>query len=275
MKKFFTVFIVFMIAAVLPATLSVAQVREISCREYIATYAPIAVQHQRLYGIPASIKMAQGILESGNGNSELARKSNNHFGIKCKSDWTGDTAHHDDDEKNECFRKYDTIEESYTDHSKFLRDRKWYASLFELDPTDYKGWAYGLKKAGYATDERYPEKLIKIIDEYELYLLDEGEYPTYLAGINPVTFLELTAVTAEKPIDVEDFTVSVFKIGGHDIFLRDGLRYVVAREGETYESIAKNIGIPSKRLLRFNGKNDGAVLSAGEAVYIEKASGNS
>ncbi len=275
MKSFFTVFTVFIIAVSFSTAVSPAQVREISCQEYIATYAPLAIQHQRLYGIPASIKMAQGMLESGNGNSELARKSNNHFGIKCKSDWTGDVAHHDDDEKNECFRKYDTIEDSYTDHSKFLRERKWYSSLFELEPTDYKGWAYGLKKAGYATDARYPEKLIKIIDDYELYLLDEGEYPVYLAGINPVTFLELSAVTSAEVVDVDDFTVSVFKIGGHDIFLRDGIRYVVAREGETYESIAKNIGIPSKRLLRFNGKNDGAVLSAGETVFIEKAPSNS
>ena len=125
------------------------------------------------YDIPASITLAQGILESGNGRSQLASKSNNHFGIKCHVGWKGAKVYHDDDEKGECFRKYKYVETSYKDHSEFLSGRRRYASLFKLRKSDYKGWAKGLKKAGYATDKKYPKKLIKIIEEYKLYEFDK------------------------------------------------------------------------------------------------------
>lgn len=258
-----------LLSAVLPVNVS-AQVREISPEEYIATFSPLAVQHQKLYGIPASIKMAQAMLESQYGNSELSRKSNNHFGIKCKTEWTGDRVYHDDDEKDDCFRKYDTIEESFIDHSKFLRERPYYQDLFKLDVTDYKGWARGLKKAGYATADHYAESLIKLIDKYELYLLDEETYPAYVSGINPVTFLGLTAASDPRLIDIDNYTVSVFRVGDHGIFLHNGVRYVVAQPGETYESLARNIGIPAKRLMRFNGDRTGTALSPGRMVFIER-----
>ena len=141
--------------------------------QYIKRYAPIAVSEMHKYNVPASITLAQGILESGNGRSQLASKSNNHFGIKCHIGWKGGRVYHDDDEKGECFRKYKYVETSYKDHSEFLSGRRRYASLFKLRKSDYKGWAKGLKKAGYATDKKYPKKLIKIIEDYKLYEFDK------------------------------------------------------------------------------------------------------
>jgi GR25 family glycosyltransferase involved in LPS biosynthesis len=140
--------------------------------EYIDKYKNEAVYQMKKYKIPASITLAQGILESGDGNSELAKKSNNHFGIKCHSDWEGERVYHDDDKKNECFRKYNKVRDSYDDHSEFLL-RPRYASLFEYALTDYKSWAKGLKKAGYATNPNYAKHLIKIIEENELHKLDD------------------------------------------------------------------------------------------------------
>ena len=141
--------------------------------QYVRKYAPLAVLEMHEYKIPASITLAQGILESGNGRSELASKSNNHFGIKCHTGWKGQRVYHDDDEKGECFRKYKYVQTSYKDHSKFLTGRRRYAGLFKLRKTDYKGWARGLKKAGYATDKKYPKKLIRIIETYKLYEFDK------------------------------------------------------------------------------------------------------
>lgn len=144
-------------------------------QKYIDKYADLAVKEMRRTGIPASITLAQGLLESGCGQSELAVRGNNHFGIKCHSGWKGPKMRMDDDEKNECFRKYRTVEQSYHDHSDFLVYRDRYRFLFDLDKKDYEGWAYGLKKAGYATDPAYPKKLISIIEEYELYKYDGGK----------------------------------------------------------------------------------------------------
>ena len=150
---------------------------------YIAKYSSIAVEEMNKYGIPASITLAQGILESAAGTAELATEANNPFGIKCH-DWKGDTYHHDDDQKQECFRKYDHAEQSFEDHSTFLTTRERYASLFDLKRTDYQGWAHGLKKAGYATDPNYPKRLIDIIERYELY-----KYDTQTSTKSKVTYL--------------------------------------------------------------------------------------
>src|SRR6201996_2455740 len=141
---------------------------------YIDRFKTIAIQEMNLYGIPASITLAQGLFESGSGNSELAKIANNHFGIKCTSDWKGKGYYKDDDQHNDCFRVYDRAEDSFRDHSNFLK-RKNYAFLFTLDKDDYKGWAYGLKKAGYATNPNYPQLLINIIEKYSLYQFDQPE----------------------------------------------------------------------------------------------------
>ncbi len=142
--------------------------------QYIERFKAIAIQEMNLYGIPASITLAQGLYESGSGNSELAKNANNHFGIKCTSDWKGKSYYKDDDNKNDCFRVYDRPEDSFRDHSNFLK-RKNYAHLFELDKNDYQGWAYGLKSAGYATNPRYPQLLIGIIQKYNLDQYDRPE----------------------------------------------------------------------------------------------------
>lgn len=144
---------------------------KITTEEYIAMYKKIARKEMKKHGIPASITLAQGILESGSGNSELARKARNHFGIKCTADWNGKTYHVDDDKPNECFRRYKHVETSFHDHSEFLK-RKRYSSLFDLDRDDYEGWAKGLKKAGYATNPKYPQLLINLIEKHKLYKYD-------------------------------------------------------------------------------------------------------
>lgn len=153
---------------------------------YIRKYAPIAVNEMHQYKIPASITLAQGILESGKGKSQLALKSKNHFGIKCHSKWTGERVYHDDDEKGECFRKYKFVATSYNDHSLFLSQRSRYAFLFDYNIKNYKKWAYGLRKAGYATDRKYPSKLLKIIEDYHLYEFDNIKKSTYSKKLKEV-----------------------------------------------------------------------------------------
>lgn len=157
---------------VLEAT-SKVNVSRNSVEEYIDKYKSLAIENMREYKIPASIKMAQAILESGSGNGRLAREANNHFGIKCKSSWTGKSVRHTDDAPDECFRMYDSVEDSFKDHSEFLAYRPYYKKLFTLNLSDYVGWAKGLKQAGYATDPKYAQKLISIIERYELYKLDQ------------------------------------------------------------------------------------------------------
>lgn len=250
-----------------------AQERQITCEEYIATYAPIAIEQMRKYGIPASITMAQGIIESRYGNSELSRRSNNHFGIKCKKDWIGDTVRYDDDALQECFRRYATIEESYRDHSEFLKNSPRYERLFRLNPKDYKGWARGLKECGYATASHYANSLIKYIEDYELYLLDDGEYPAYLADVKPLSIVPdiVTDYYPVEPIDVDNYIVAVNFVGGRGVFEENGNRYVKAAEGDSYETIAADLGISRKRLERFNRRNKGReAVRAGDVIYIEK-----
>src|SRR6478672_6581200 len=162
MKKL-TIFIVFLLCG----SLSFAQSTDV-IQKYIDTYKDIAIEEMNRTGVPAAITLAQGIHETSAGQSDLVRKSNNHFGIKCKAEWSGPSVSHDDDARGECFRKYDDPIDSYKDHSDFLKNRPHYAFLFKLDPTDFEAWAYGLKKAGYATNPRYPQILIKLIRDYNL-----------------------------------------------------------------------------------------------------------
>ena len=215
--------------------------------DYIDQYKSIAIKHQKLYGIPASITLAQGLLESGAGRSELARKSNNHFGIKCHSDWKGKRVYHDDDRKDDCFRKYDSPEDSYEDHAKFLK-RARYASLFELKVTDYRGWAKGLKACGYATDRSYANKLIQTIELYELYEYDRPKF-------KPIRAQDLPPVVVENP---------------HAVYRSWGLLYVEASDGDTYQTIADDFGFSPKELARYNDSKADVTLAAGDIVYLEK-----
>lgn len=237
--------------------------------DYINTYKDIAVKKMHEYGIPASITLAQGLLESGSGNSDLTVNANNHFGIKCHKEWTGMTYVMDDDEKNECFRKYASAEESFNDHSLFLTSRPRYAGLFQLDKKDYKGWAYGLKSAGYATNPRYPEMLIKIIEENELYLFDsEGgaSFAKKTVHKSPVKKNEAKAKKTDRRAQYEFVEVAE---GNRKIYLNNNVRLTYAREGDDVHTIANDLGIHAFQLLRYNelGKNE--TLSKGQVIYVE------
>ena len=219
-----------------------AQTRNKQYESYIKQYRDLAVEEMKKYRIPASITLAQGLLESGAGQSTLARKSNNHFGIKCGSDWRGKTVSHDDDARGECFRAYKHPKQSYEDHSKFLANRPRYASLFKLDITDYKGWARGLKKAGYATNPRYAEQLIGIIELYDLHKYDrKGGLKWMKENPNP-----------------------------HQTYIANGLVYIVVRAGDSWKSISKELDISQKKLRKYNDLYKGYALQVGDILYLEK-----
>lgn len=229
-------------------------------QEYIKKYQLLAIKEMGRSGIPASIKMAQAVLESGNGHSELSRKSNNHFGIKCKRNWKGKKVYYDDDRKNECFRKYKTVEDSYIDHTNFLMSNPRYAFLFELAPDDYKGWARGLKQAGYATARHYHKRLIKIIEENKLYRLDYKE-----------AFTPLQAYRENRKLNQgmnDRITINPFK--SHEMITINGLEAVIARKGDTYEIIAQEMDMKPWEIYKFNDRPEGYKPRAREVVYIEK-----
>ena len=219
-----------------------------SYEKYIKTYSALAIEQQKKYKIPASITLAQGLLESGAGQSDLARRSNNHFGIKCHSDWRGGRVYHDDDLRGECFRKYKRVEDSYEDHSKFLK-RSRYDRLFQLKITDYKGWARGLQKCGYATDRAYANKLIKVIEDYELYRYDTGK---------------VHKLTRQEKKKLKYPTVK------YTIYRTYGLLYVYAKENDSFDQIAQNLDFPVKDLKKFNEVPEDFPLQQGDIVYIEK-----
>ncbi len=254
----------------LMASLPLTAQREISVEEYIMTYKDVAMEKMKEYGIPASITLAQGILESGSGNSELARKANNHFGIKCHKGWEGMTFHMDDDEKDECFRKYDSPDESYRDHSLFLTQRERYADLFRLKTTDYKGWAHGLKKAGYATNPRYPQLLIKIIEENRLYEFDKGITPVYLAGKTNRTLPPLNGNgTISYPPSGNYELVEIWETG-RKVYINNGVKFIFAEEGDNFSAIASDFGIYSWQLPKYNDLDKKASLRKGQIIYLEK-----
>jgi LysM repeat protein len=238
---------------------SSAAISQISRDDYIKKYQLLAIEEMNRSRIPASIKMAQACLESSNGNSELSKKSNNHFGIKCKSNWHGKKVYYDDDHKNECFRKYRTVEESYIDHTNFLMNNPRYAFLFELDLEDYKGWAKGLKKAGYATAPNYHNVLIKIIEDNQLYRLD------YQMELN-----EMVAFRGGKlnPNVSERMTINPYQ--SHEIHHYNGLKAVVARKGDTFEIIAQELGMEDWELYKFNDHREGYSPQPGEIVYVQQ-----
>lgn len=252
---------------------------------YIEKYSVLAVQEMYRSGVPASITLAQGMLESGNGMSELALKGNNHFGIKCHNNWNGGKMYHDDDAKGECFRKYNDPELSYRDHSDFLRYRDRYKFLFDLDITDYKGWAHGLKKAGYATDPSYPTKLIKLIETYQLHEYDlkpstygqavvKEDKPTRKnekkhvepAPVEPPkspSYIEQPQKMSQSKKESFHFTVS------REMYSQNGVPFVYSLEGETYKSIAQTYGLFYKEILKINDLTSDETLRPGTVVYLQ------
>jgi LysM repeat protein len=233
--------------------------KNITREEYIARYKDLAIKQMKESGIPASIILAQGCLESGNGNSRLSVEGNNHFGIKCHESWKGERIYHDDDALQECFRKYKSPEGSYSDHSDFLRYRDRYKFLFDLPPTDYKAWAHGLKKAGYATNPEYAERLIKIIEDHRLY-----QYDTVVSVEPPAPSLIEKPKRVELPVGKRE-TIII----NRDVFERNGVRFVLARTNDTYEMIANEYNITLKRLLSFNDVTADAPLEKGQVVYLQ------
>jgi len=227
---------------------------------YIEAYNQLAVIQQKEHGIPASITLAQGLLESGAGQSEFVKRSNNHFGIKCH-DWTGDKVYHDDDSKGECFRKYDNVLASYEDHSFFLKNKTRYAFLFELSPTDYESWAHGLKKAGYATDPTYAYKLISIIENYGLHAYDlvKGDDNTSVASKYSTEKSQQNLPTMGRIAATER----------HEVYKNNRVRYVVAQAGDTYSSIADEFDINETNLRAFNEVKATTDLNAGTQVYLQ------
>lgn len=261
---------------------------------YINTYADLAMREMLRTGIPASITLAQGCLESNNGNSRLAVSANNHFGIKCH-DWKGKKIYHNDDRWQECFRSYPSVYDSYVDHSQFLATKTRYASLFELRPDDYRGWANGLKKAGYATAPHYARQLIQIIEDNQLYRYDQmalaGEVGTAkdqgmlasgngpdtagggpdLAGGGPDTAGSPQGAYGSKP----DLTggnssmASVDYVGSRPIYVNNQIEYIVVRPGDTPESLIRELDLYRNEIYRYNNLGRNQELAPGEVIYLQ------
>lgn len=271
------------ILLVLLASAAVSAAQDKTPQEkYIEEYADMAVSEMYRSGVPASITLAQGMLESGNGQSALARQSNNHFGIKCHNNWGGDRVFHDDDEKGECFRKYPHPSESYRDHSDFLRYRDRYKFLFDYKVTDYKAWAYGLKKAGYATDPKYPVKLINLIEQYDLYIYDTKSLPSGKSNkdkkkvevnlpeaevaerlpLSPTVIEQVKELTQKQR---EEFHFSLSR----NMYSQNEVPFIYSVAGDTYASLAASYSLFVREILKFNELAEETELLPGTVVYLK------
>jgi len=228
-----------------------SQRAKMSREDYIEGYKDMAISEMLRSGVPASITLAQGMLESDNGNSRLAVKANNHFGIKCHNTWKGKRIYHDDDEKHECFRKYKSVEDSYRDHSDFLMNTSRYASLFELDPTDYKSWAKGLKKAGYATSRKYADLLIRIIEENELHQYD------------------LVYDKKKNRHSKDSKRVHSTDDSGREILINNRIDYIIVKQGDSFESLRKELNLLPNELKKYNELDENASLVPGQILYLQ------
>lgn len=224
-------------------------------QNYIQRFANEGIRQMKIHAVPASITIAQGLLESSAGTSELASIHHNHFGIKCHNTWQGKKTYKSDDRPNECFRSYDNDLDSYNDHSNFLKQPR-YSALYQLKKGDYRGWAKGLQRCGYATDKGYANKLIAIIELYGLYELDHGRYPSWMNG---------------KPsIIIREDEQNVLSTLKHEPFISYGLLYVIAENGDTYTSIAKEMEMKPQRVADYNDAPLDFPLSKGDIVYLQK-----
>lgn len=259
-KQTRTFFCVLTMGLLFPSIVFAQTTRE----EYIQQYKNFAVREMRRTGIPASITIAQALLESDNGNSKLARRANNHFGIKCSGNWDGKTYHQDDDTKHECFRKYREVEDSYKDHSAFLQKDR-YAELFKLSSTDYKEWARGLKDAGYATNPKYPALLIKLIDDNKLYELDLCYKEPKETGPSKKENKIETAET--KPSTKEpEFTIDT-KL--HEIKLNNRVKFIEVKAGDSFKSLKEEFDLMAWQLPKYNEIPDDADLTEGQVLYLQ------
>jgi hypothetical protein len=243
-------------------------------RKYIDTYKNVAIAEEIRTGVPAAITLAQGIHETGAGTSDLVLKSNNHFGIKCKGDWSGESVSHDDDAKGECFRKYIDPIDSYKDHSDFLKNRPYYASLFKIDPSDFKSWAYGLKKAGYATNPKYAQILIKLVEDYDLQqytlLALNGKFSdnndvAYASNIKTESLVETKInepVVQKAIVKTYDYPSGVFKINETNV--------VFIKKGIAFLKIANDNGLSLPRLFEFNDMKPVDIAENDQLIYLQR-----
>jgi LysM repeat protein len=231
-------------------TLTVLAQKKMTPEQYIYTFKEDAVKEMYLHKVPACITLAQGMLESGNGNSALCKNANNHFGIKCHKEWAGETYTMDDDSADECFRKYETALDSYSDHSLFLFSRSRYSQLFELPINDYKAWCIGLKAAGYATDPKYPERLIELIEKYKLHELNINEN------------------TPKQNFPAYDEIKS--KMAIREVYRFNHIRFVIAKENDSFYKIAKEFNLELEEIIEYNDLSKLDKLSYGQKIYIEK-----
>jgi len=229
--------------------------------EYINTWKDFAISEMNRSGIPASIKLAQGLLESSNGNSRLAVAANNHFGIKCHG-WEGEEIYHDDDKKGECFRKYKNARESFVDHTDFLMTRSRYAFLFDYKSTDYKNWAKGLQKAGYATDPKYPQKLIDLIERYKLNQYDTGEKTASQRNVPAATGKSPTTPSAW-----DDF--ASFHVEKYPVKENNRTSYITAKEGDTFTSLSNELDLMPWQLPKYNEAKATDELREGQIIYMQ------
>jgi len=251
-----------------------AGAQRISPEQYIEQYKDFAIREMKRMGVPAAITLAQGILETESGNSDLVLRSNNHFGIKCKESWTGGRVFHDDDANGECFRAYGNAEDSYRDHSNYLRGNKRYESLFRLEATDYEGWAYGLKRAGYATNPRYPDILIKNIKQYNLQqytLAGIGEVPQFETGKYQDDKAKVLPVQAEEEKANEPGTSLATDVPDKVITINKA-QCVFAKKGTSLLVIAARNNINLNKLLSFNELAEDGILGKDQYVYLNKKS---
>lgn len=245
--------LIYIFFLLLPYDVSGQTVKDKRYYEYIDTYKDLAIEQMLKYNIPASITLAQGLLESSAGYSELATIGNNHFGIKCHNTWSGPTMYRDDDARGECFRVYKNARDSYEDHSNFLSSGQRYASLFRLKRTDYKGWARGLKAAGYATNPRYANSLIDIIERYNLARFDRA------------TRYDKHAARREGQLGAPGTYNN-----RHAVYINNRVFYVVAGSGDTFKSLARELGTSYSKLAKYNERDKRDTLREGEYVYLRK-----
>lgn len=266
------------------------QTRKEKIETYIEQYKSLAISEMLRTGVPASVTLAQGILETAAGESELAEYGNNHFGIKCKSDWTGDRMSHDDDAKNECFRKYASVEESFRDHSDFLKSRPNYAFLFKLGPTDYEGWAKGLKRAGYATSSTYAQQLIRLIVEnnlqqFTLLAMQGSQMPdelfatASLSSTSPLPITEEAEEEQEAPIETPVVVENTFakqkrslKYTLNSVFAINDIKVIYAEAGTSLLALANNYNVSLKKLIEFNDLEEADILSDNQLIFLQKKS---
>jgi LysM repeat protein len=275
-----------LLSTILLLSSAFGQSDKLRIQAYINSYKELAISEMLRTGVPASVTLAQGILETAGGQSDLASIANNHFGIKCKSDWTGETMRHDDDTKNECFRKYASAEDSYKDHSAFLKTRPMYAFLFKLDPTDYEGWAKGLKKAGYATNPAYAQLLIKIIVEnnlqsYTLLAMQHHEMGDEFFATGSInqkqpdevdndTEIKNAPVIVLQSLGKEKFKKLSYPL--HAVFNINETKVIFAEAGTSLLAVANNYNVGLKKLIEFNELEQTDILATNQLIFLQKKS---